>query len=179
MAMAELTERALLLLGDLPPYLADDEHVTQRTVNAIAKELERIDTAAADLASLGFAQNATDEYNTLSILEDGAGLPVAQAGVSEEARRDAVLTAERSHHADSGADWVELMTLALGSGTSWSHEDDFAAYTVRIALPGTSGSLQAQQVMRFARLVTPAHLALNFLFEGGFILGEGEIGDVL
>lgn len=176
MAQLELSERAARMLLDLPPYL--DTEPVRMVLAAYAAEFDRIEAAAVAHAEAQFALHATDAQGTLERWEELEGLPASPPGVPEADRRAKVLAMVRARRAAEGADWVEIMTAALGT-TQWSHEDDFDDYTVRLNLPGTSSTYTARMAQAIARRVTPAHLELNFNFAGGFIVGESLVGDPL
>jgi hypothetical protein len=111
-----------------------------------------------------------DQYRFLSMWERLLGLPVAPVGVSLEARRSQVRGAVMARKASSGADWVSLVTTALGT-TLWDYEEGPGPYQVVLSFPWSEGGYSVSTVLALARRVTPAHLQLNATYEGGFIVG--------
>lgn len=165
------------MLEELPPYL-QDEHAIHIVMLAVANELDRIEALAADVRDSIAPQAADDTYRSLAMWEAVLGLPVEPPGIEEDERLSKVKALLLARRVAYGSDWVAVIDAAL-AGQSWTHEDDYATYTVRLNLPGTSSSYQSKQIEAIARRITPAHLELNFNYEGGFLVGESLVGDPL
>jgi uncharacterized protein YmfQ (DUF2313 family) len=173
----ELSERTQDMLEDLPPYLQDDPAV-QAVYYAVANEIDRIENTANEVRELLAAQTADNTYRTLAMWEFIFGLPPEPPGVTLADRQSKVKAMLRARRVAYGVDWVGVIDEAL-AGQSWDHNDAFASYTVQLTLPGTSSSYQSKMIEAIARRITPAHLELNFTYEGGFIVGSSLVGDPL
>jgi uncharacterized protein YmfQ (DUF2313 family) len=170
--LAEATKR---MFEVLPPYYEGDDTM-EAILDALGVEIERIDDFLEGFRFKTFPQNADDEFRTLGIWESRLGLPVEPAGQTIEQRRDLVLARLRGRNASSGADWVEALSTAMG-GTALNYEEGPAAYTITIYLPFSSGSYNSVLVQSLARAITPAHLEIAVVFNQGFIVGEGRVGE--
>lgn len=174
-----LSPKGQALLADLPPYLADDPFV-QEIVDTGARELQRVEDAAAAVQLTMFPANADDTYGFLSLWETVFGLPVNPTGVSLTERRNKVLAALQKRNVGSGSQWVATLAQAFGA-TPWSYaENTPGSYQVTISLPYAAGSYTAEQVVTLARSITPAHLDVLASYGTGFLIGINLIGsDVL
>lgn len=174
---ATLSEKAEDVLLDLPPDVADDPLI-QRIIDAVTRELARIEEYLTDLAQMTHPQNATDEYRLLGLWEAFLGLPVEAAGVALEARRSTLLTAIGRRYAGAGKGWKELVTQILEHG-AWTYaENSPGPYQLTITIPTLAG-YQAGRLVRLLVDITPAHLQI-FVSDGtGFIIGVDRLGDEL
>lgn len=162
------------VLDDLPPYLGD-ELLTRRIYEAGANELDRARTTLLGIRGGLQPLTATDTYNGLSMLEAQMGLPVAPAGETEDARREKLLAYLQARRAGTGAAWVRLLSLALGS-TPWSYREGPADFTVVIRFPYAAGTFTAGRVLALARAITPAHIDIIASYSEGFLIGISLIG---
>lgn len=165
------------MLADLSPDLGDAPEV-QQVVDCLARELQRLEDRAGSVRDELFPAQAQDDWKGLSMWESLLGLPVNLPGATLTQRRQLVLAAIRQRGESSGAQWVDLISTALGT-TNWVHQEGPGAYTVTITIPYSPGGLYGGQVVQLARRVTPAHLQVNSGFTGGFVIGVSNIGDVI
>lgn len=174
---AELTAAGERLMEMLPSYFQEDPAI-QSIINAVANELERVQTFLKTVQKQWFPQYADDTYGQLGLREAQLGIPVEPVGVSVGQRRSIVRAYERARLSGSGTDWIALMTIALGA-TKWEYEEnDPEGYDLRITIPYVPGGYTGTQVEALADEITPAHLNIAFQFEGGFILGVSRLGDI-
>lgn len=169
-----LSERAGALLADLPPYLANDSLV-QRGYQAMANELDRMDTIREAIRVGLTPTTANDEYKGLSMLESMMGLPVAPSGQTELSRRQTLLAYLSARRSGKGSAWKSLLSLALGN-TPWSYFEGPGDYQITIKIGYASGSFTAGQVLALARAITPAHIDIIAAYDQGFLLGVSQIG---
>lgn len=159
----------------LPPYY-EGEPFMEAIINALAREAERIEETASAIRREMFPQNATDRFKLLSLWEKLFTLPVAPTGVAESVRRQFVLARFRGRNSGAGSAWVEAMQQALGS-TVWTYQEGPGAYQVTIYLSFSASSYNSVQVQQFARAITPAHIEVAVVYEEGFVVGEGLVGE--
>jgi uncharacterized protein YmfQ (DUF2313 family) len=161
----------------LPSYW-QGEPWAEAILDAMGRELERCQTRLEAVQQGMLPQFATDGPNGrfLSIWETMMGLPVAQAGLTTERRRQLVLAQLRGRNAASGRAWEQAVAQSLGSSI-WSYQEDAANYKVTFYIPFDTGSINSVQVQRLVRKITPAHLDLAVVYSGGFIVGEGIVGE--
>jgi uncharacterized protein YmfQ (DUF2313 family) len=171
---ATLSDRALDLLGDLPPYERDDPAI-QAIIAAVADEIAVLEATANEILQGLFPQNADDTYGTLSYYERLLALPVAPPGQSLDQRRAMVLSYLATRKSASAADWVATLNRALG-GAVWSYEEGPGDYQVTLHIPYEEGGYTVSQVLNLARAITPAHLDVLGSFNEGFLIGISEIG---
>lgn len=176
-----LSQKALDMLADLPPYLQNDGMV-QGVVAAQAGEYQRIESAATAILNGIFPAQANDvpilgvwTARLLSMWETLLNLPVNPAGVTLADRQAKVQAHIQARNSGAGSDWIATLSQAIGT-SAWTHLEGPAAYTVTITLPGVSGTYSAGQVAQIARQITPAHLDVIVAFAGGFIVGVSLIG---
>lgn len=148
----------------------DGDPFVRRLLTAVAKELDRLETAAEIIRLSFWPQNATDRYDILAMWETFFGLPVKQPGQSVASRQARVVAHLRSRRAGSGAAWVDTLTDAIG--TNWWHDEQAELYRVVIHLPFPLGSDLGQQATNLARRITPAHLEVITVYGEGFILDQ-------
>jgi Uncharacterised protein conserved in bacteria (DUF2313) len=170
--MATLTKR---MFDTMPPFYGSDP-ILQGTLDAIGRELQRLDDFYTDMRFRMFPQNADDKYRTLGMWELLLNLPVEPAGVSLAQRRSLVLSRMQSNSVASGAEWVAAMNQALG-GTPWTYQEGPAANTVTLAISFGVAAFSSVQVLALARLITPAHIDVAVIYQQGFIVGEGRVGE--
>lgn len=170
MSRLALSDAAIELLADLPPYEADDTYA-QAVVEAVANEYARIQAKADEILEHFAPSRAIDPY--LGWWEEFLGLPVGTGLAVDEERRSLVLTTLRRQGAGTGAAWeASLNTLFEGSPWSYAEEGDYA---VSLEVPYSSGTLSAVQAAALARRLTPAHLDI-VPSSGGFIVGVSLVG---
>ena len=166
------------MLGMMPHYYAEDP-ATAAVIDPLALELGRLEAFLALVQRQWFPQNAADDYGQLGIREMQIGIPVEPTGVSLEQRRNIVHAYEAARISGSGADWIVLLTIALGA-TMWEHEEnDPGDYDLRITIPYSAESFTTGQVEALADAITPAHLNLALSYDVGFIVGVSRVGDLI
>jgi hypothetical protein len=171
--VTEVVDKALVLLGDIPGYLYDDEYV-RAFKNAVARELQRIEDFMLAVRLGIFPQHADDELGFLEIYERLFGLAIKPPGVTVEQRRATILAHFRKRHSAAGSDWEAAIDGILG--TSWTYVEEPSLYRVTITIPHGPGTVQAGQVESLVREVTPAHLEVRILFSTGFQVGINLVG---
>lgn len=159
----------------MPPYY-DGERYMEAVINVLAREIERIDEAAATIRREMFPQNATDKYKLLSLWEALMGMPVAPTGISEDVRRQFVLARFRGRNSGAGTDWIAAMRQALGD-TVWTYQEGPGSYQVTIYLAYSADSYNSVQVQNFARAITPAHIEIAVQYNQGFLVGISLVGE--
>jgi hypothetical protein len=173
----ELSAKGQELLAMMPPYFSDAPYV-QTIIDAHARELQRIEDAAAAVLRTMFPATADDTYGFLSLWESILGLPVAPGGTTLAARRAKVLAGLQKQNAGAGSGWIALMNEALG-GSPWAYVEANPVtdpYEVHIFIPFAGGSYSAEQVATLARQITPAHLDVIVAYDEGFLVGISQIG---
>lgn len=173
--LSEAGERALAIM---PHYYAEDP-ATHAIVDALARELARIQVFLETVKNQWFPQNADDDYGQLGLREAQLGIPVEPAGISVEQRRSIVQAYERARLSGSGEDWIALLDIALGATVWEHHENDPEGYDLRLTIPYFSGGYTGTQVEALADAITPAHLNIAFQFDAGFIVGVSRVGDLI
>jgi len=173
-----MSDSGLLRLEDLPYYFRDDPQV-RGYVDAMSRELDRVEALIDEVRDQWFAQQ-TDLDDFLQIWEYNLGLPIATPGLSLGQRATSVQAHLQKRVAESGADWVAVLNHSFGTGT-WSYDEDYADYTVRLTIPYGSGTITATSVLALARAITPAHIDIVVTYAGGggggsFIVGISPIG---
>lgn len=174
---ALVSAKASAMLLDMSPELADAPEV-QQVVDCLARELQRLEDRAGQIRDELFPTQTQDDWSGLSMWESLLGLPVDLPGATLLQRQQLVLASIQQRGESSGAQWINLISTALGT-TNWVHQEGPGAYTVTITIPYQPGGLIGGQVVQLARRVTPAHLAINSGFTGGFVIGVSNIGDVI
>jgi Uncharacterised protein conserved in bacteria (DUF2313) len=164
------------ILSHLPPYFWEDAMVLQ-TIDAVGRELARLESRMLDVRHRLYPQNSDDRYGILGMWEDLLGLPVNPSEVAVEDRRAAVLAHVRTRRQPSGAEWVATMSTLLGGG--WTHQEGPGDYTVTILIPYDPASYTTGRTRDLARRITPAHLVIEVGFLGGFLVELSDVGDVL
>lgn len=172
MALA-ISDTGEVMLGDLSPELADDP-TTQNILSALGREFERLVATALALFNGFFPQNVDTTYNQLEMWEMLLGISPNPALTVVE-RRAIVQGYVQQRSVGSGASWVALISVALGT-PNWTHQEGPGAYQLSITLPSRTGSPSASAISALAKRVTPAHLQLIVGFDGGFLVGVSELG---
>lgn len=168
-----LSDRALTMLEDLPPFLRDDPTV-QASLQVIASEYDRVQTLAEEIRRTRFPQYADDANGFLAQWERVLGLPVAPS-LSVEQRRAIVLAHLRKRHASAGSDWEQAVQDALG-GVPFSYTEGPEDYTIHVTIPFGGTSLSAARAEALLREITPAHLQIVTSYSEGFLIGISRIG---
>lgn len=170
--MTTLSDKAIEVLGDLPFYYQGDRNALA-VVDAVSRELQRIEDWMEAFIQAYFPTNATDETGTLPLWEATLNLPVRPAGVSVEQRRNNVAAAYRKRSVGMATEWVANVTKAVSS--AWSHEvNQPIDYSVRVSIPDTAG-FTGGQLQVLLRQMTPAHLALTTTVGDGFKVDVGQV----
>lgn len=161
------------MIDDLSPELGDDPTV-RNVLNAVAKECDRLSAAASSFFESMFPQNTDDTHKQLSVWEMLLGIATNPALTTVQ-RRAVVQGYVQQRSVGSGASWIALLSLALGT-SAWSHSEGPGDYQVTITLPSRSGSPQANVIVALAARVTPAHLQVIPSFGAGFLVGISQLG---
>lgn len=172
------SERYVEMLHDLPPYLRSDPDV-QAIIYSQARELDRLEASIEQVRDELFGSTAT---SALSLWEAQLGLPINPGNRTIAERQAAVQVHLRSLSASAGTDWVAALTVRLGAGWRYleysaDNPDGPPEGTVRIILPQVPDSTTFNDIERFARTITPAHLDIEVVSEGGFILDHSELDE--
>lgn len=175
--LATISERAQEALEDLPPHLADSD-LTQRLVNTVALEFQRIEDFLTTVRDKLRPQNADDEYGTLELWERLLEIPV-NPPVSVNVRRARVIAALKRLTTGIGEGWTHLITVLLQS-SNWTHDENNPnAYELTITIPYPSTSFQAGQLEALLERISPAHLQLDISYSDAFRVGISQVGDPL
>lgn len=173
-----LSEKGEEMLADLPPYEADSEWV-QDLIDAVGREVERLDAFIEAIRGGSRPQNATNAYHLLGLWEQMMGLPVEPEGVNESTRRNRVKAAAQKRRAGRGAGWVTALSLAIGT-YAWEHtENEPGDYQLTVEVPFESDSLNAGLLETFLREITPATLQITVIYSDSFRVGISEVGDTI
>lgn len=168
------------LLAMQPPFISADpwNRAVQR---AIAGELLRIEVSMQMVRDALIPSQADDVIlptgqvvPCAEMLEALLGISIAPAGFTIEQRRSRIVAHIRKLNSGTGADWVANLTEILGTG--WTYEEGPGAYQVTIHIAFASGTLSADEVVAFARAITPAHLDVIPAFNEGFLVGISSVG---
>lgn len=175
---AVISQEGAVMVGRMPHYYNEDPAVAA-FIDALARELKRLEDFLRIMRTQWFPQNAADDYDQLAIREQQLGVPVKPHGATLEQRRNIVHAYEKARISGAGEDWIILLTIALGA-TVWSHKENAPGnYDLRITIPYAEGSFTTGQVEALADAITPAHLNLAMQFEQGFVVGVSRVGDVM
>lgn len=170
-----LTPTAAALLDTIPPYYRADP-LTQAVMQGLGGRIDELSTFAWEIRRRFILPQyaADDEYGSLPFWERLMRLPVAPG--ADEARRKAVLLAHwRKRRARTGAGWLELLTLLLGTSL-WTHQEGPVPGHITITISNLDTSYAANQLALLARQITPAGLVINFVFTDGFLVGYSTVG---
>lgn len=171
-AVIALTQR---MIDNMPPFYRGESFI-EGLLDAVGRELQRVEDRAGAIQQGMFPQNTDDAYKLLSLWELLLGLPVAPVGVTLATRRNLVVSTLGARSQSSGSAWVAAVNQALG-GTPWSYQEGPGDYTVTIYIPFSSSSFNSVQVQNLVRKITPAHLVLAVVYLQGFLIGEGIVGE--
>lgn len=163
------------MLATIPSYY-DGNSFVEGFLDALGRELQRIEDRYNAIRTGLFPQTADDTYKLLSLWELLLNLPVAPLGVTVTVRRNLVLASLNGRSLSSGAAWVATLNQAMG-GTPWTYQEGPGSYQVTIYFPFSSTSFNSVQVQQLARGLTPAHIDLAAAYNEGFIVGEGRVGE--
>lgn len=170
--LAPITDR---MFSRVPPYYRDSTFM-QAFLDAMGREVQRIQDKADELRLQLYPQNADDTFGILSLLETIFGLPVAPTGVSLATRQALVHAYLAGRDLSSAIGWYAAMSSGLGS-TLWSFEEGPDDNQVTIAIPFSTGTFTSVQVLKLARVLTPAHIEIIVIYDEGFVVGEGIVGE--
>lgn len=176
MIARELTQRARIILGDMPPWYEVDE-ISTTVILVLAKELERIEGFIREVQWQMFPEHANDVYGILGRWEEFFGLPV-QPNVPLETRQQIVAAQLAKRRSATGHDWELAVTTALGSG-DWDYSEGPGNYQVTIRYPYRPGAYTSVQVANLIREITPAHIQILASYRQGFLIGISLVGDIL
>lgn len=164
-------------LATLPPVLRDSPDY-QGVIHALARETERLE---------GFIENARAQTNPstattlLKVHEAMVRTTIEPVGATVDSRRAIVEARLRKMlGGGEGREWVDQVTALVGPGWDYAEHDPAdgtspAEGTLRISLPfAPSGSRYADSAAQI-REVTPAHLELEFVSTGGFLLDQSQM----
>jgi uncharacterized protein YmfQ (DUF2313 family) len=163
------------MIETMPPYYRGESFI-EGFMDAVGRELQRVEDRAAAIQQGMFPQNTDDVYRLLSMWELLLGLPVAPPGVALTTRRNLVTATLASRSQSSGAAWVASVNQAMG-GTPWTYQEGPAASTITIYISFSPSSFNSVQVQQLVRNITPAHLDLAVAYNQGFVVGEGRVGE--
>lgn len=175
---AELGATTQGLLDDLPPYEADDTAI-RTLIDAVGRELARLDDFITYVRDHIPPQSADDTYGLLQMWEAFYGLPISPDGITVGDRQGRVLAALKRRQAGGGEAFAQLVTLALGTSSWMEAENTPGRYQVKITIPTGTTSLSADQMRELLPKLAPAHIQFVLDFGTGFEIGISEIGDPL
>lgn len=175
---AVMSARGEELMEMLPGYYEGNVHM-EAVQHVIGAELERVEAFLNDVVLGFFPGRATDTYGMLSLWEVIFGLPVKPAGATGVQRQAALKSAIRARRVGRGVDWEAAVSLNLGT-TGWDYvENAPTVYHITVFMPYEEGSYGAGVVRALLRRITPAHIALDFGYGAGFLVGISAVGDVI
>lgn len=112
-----LSARALDLLEDFPPFMQGSKDI-QAAVDAMAREVDRLDSARAEVSDNFFPQTGD---GMLDRWESLLGLSVNPPDKTLDQRRTSVLAFMQKIRGDgSGLDWQDNLTALIGNGWTYS-----------------------------------------------------------
>ena len=165
------------LIGDVPPF-EQSSYEIQAVLGVIANELGRIDAARQALIQ-NFYPLTADVL--LPLFEALLGLPVNPPATLAVRRQLVVTYMQRLKSEGRGIDWANLISATVGTA-NWNYQEHDpanalspAAYTVNVNIPQAASGFGWPLI----RDITPAHLAINEGYTGGFIVGTSVIGSSL
>lgn len=173
----EVQPRTVEILDSLPVWYSTDP-IALSILDAMGKELQRIEDFITDVLTQFFPSNTDDTYGLLSMWEQLVGLGIAPADMTLEQRRALVAARLRDRTASSGLEWEQVVAEALRE-VPWTYEEGPSDYQVTITYPFLVGGMTSAQVQALVRAVTPAHLQVLATYTSGFLLGISLIGDPL
>lgn len=168
-------------LNDLPPFLRDDPDI-RAIVYCHAKEAERQEQRLDELLAELFPQSATEVG--LPWWETLMRITVEPEGLTVEERRETVIAYLRKLRGEAGGEeWIANVTSLIGPTWSYvEHDPDDPTsspppYTVRVSVPFEPGVGEFAATERLIREITPAHLDIELVYSGGFLLDIGELDE--
>lgn len=171
-----LTQKARIILGDLPPWYEVDD-ISTAIIQVLAKEIKRIEDFVGEVRLQMYPGRADDKYGILARWEEFFGLPV-QPNVPLATRQQLVAAQLAKRRASTGHDWELAVTTALGSG-DWDYYEGPGNYQVTITYPYRVGAYTSVQVANLIREITPAHIQILASYRQGFLVGISLVGDIL
>jgi Bacteriophage Mu-like, Gp48 len=162
------------LLSDVPPFEHESYEIAT-VLRVVAGELGRIAAAQGGLTQQWFPSTADV---LLGQFEQMLGLPVNPANTSLEVRRAIVLAYLRRLRVEgTGLDWIASMNSLAGTAWSYAEHDPASPdspdpYTINVSIP----EVLATVGWNFVRDITPAHIAINESYTGGWLVGIADIG---
>lgn len=170
-----LTPTATRMLSRIPAYYRRDP-LSQAVMLGMGGRVDEVEAMTEQIRAFMFPQLAgEDGWGSLAYWERLMRLPVEPAGVPEARRLAVVLAHWRKRRAKTGAGWVELVTLLLGTSL-WTHEEGPVPGHITITVSNLEESYVANQIARLVRDITPAGYVINFVFTGGFLIGFSTVG---
>jgi hypothetical protein len=170
-----LTPLGWEMLRDLPPVLEEDPHY-RAVIHAYAWEVDLLQDRVNRL--IAALQPATEDELGLPLWE--ALLHLSPSGSRQSRSRVVQSNIQRVGGATEGRDWEDAVTKLIGP--SWTYREHQAgvtgtppAYTVRVILPYPPTSDRYGDVRRLLREITPAHLDLEVIYEGGFLVDYSQL----
>lgn len=173
------------MVESLPVYAQEDGTI-RALLDAVGKELQRIEDYLSDLRDTLQPQTATGDF--LNYWESFLSLPVAPAGVSDTRRLATINAAVRRRSAGPGAGWKSLLDT-VAEGGAWQHEENanasgnYSAYGIRFYdIQFLSTDYRVGIFDEMVRRITPAHLQINAVTVAGddsFRVGISEVGDTI
>lgn len=165
------SERAVRMLGYLPPYFWSDPTV-RGYICTLAREFDRVQAAAESLRAGAFPPTADERtleyYEAIFSLSNGA--------LDMAARRDDIVAHMRKRSVASRYDWQQALDAFINRPGGWSYAEALP-YTVNLTVPVDPSGDRTPVITAYARAVTPAHLLLvvngNY---GNFQVGISHIG---
>ena len=183
--MSVLSEKGETLVESLPVYAQEDTTI-RALLDAVGKELQRLDDYLSNLRATLQPQTATDEF--LRYWESFLDLPVAPDGISDAQRLNTINAAVRRRSAGPGAGWKSLLD-AIAENAPWQHEEnsdatgDYFAYGIRFyGVQFLTTDYRVGIFDEMARRITPAHLDITAVTIAGddtFRVGVSEVGDLI
>lgn len=165
------------MLSRWPPFLQDvPEFVAIAHASALA-----IEDAEAKL------EQARDQRwpNTADIMlrewEAILGAPISPAGQTLTERRSTVLAyLQRLRGTPYRLTWNQKVAMLIGSVYTLEEHDPAdpaspAAHVIRVKTPYAPGSAYYAQLFQALRDITPAHLEIQLVFTGGFLLDDSPL----
>lgn len=151
------------LLADLPPF-ERRSYDMQGVMRAVENELARLEAARQALIENCFPGTADVLLTGFELL---LGIPADPALALEDRRRIVLTYMQNLNSEGTGLEWEASITSLVG--TNWNHaENDPASYTVHVAIPENWADVGWPVI----RAITPAHLAIDQAYTGGFLLDD-------
>lgn len=169
-----LTDNALALLDDLPPWFQDDPNV-QAAISVMSNEVDRCEAMIEEVINM-FWPFLAEQF--LYLWEAALGISVNPAGqnIAQRQARAAAFYLQRVNRT-YGSSWVQAVTALLGPGWSWERAGDSGtpAHTIRITLPYQANSAQSNDLITLLDMLTPANTVIEVIYGHGFIIQQSGI----